>query len=318
MLKEAEIIGRYLKKKNYSADLLLGIGDDAALITPSRDQTLAITMDTLVAGIHFPLNAKPYDIGYRSLAVNLSDLAAMGAKARWFLLALTLPHAKENWLAEFTQGLNVLSHRYAIDLIGGNLSRGPLAITICAYGVLPKKNKGLRRDQAKANDLIYTTGTLGDAGLALQYLKGIRKIDLRYRTYLHGRFYHPVPRLDCALIARKWAHACIDISDGLTQDLNHILEQSGVGAEIQLESLPLSSALRASCSVKESLKLALTAGDDYELCLTVPLKYKLAFEVAVNKICPVTAIGQITQQKGLRLFLKGKRVLFKSSGYQHF
>jgi thiamine-monophosphate kinase len=297
-------------------DVLLGIGDDCALLQPPAKQALAVTTDTLLAGVHFSANAAPYDIGYKSLAVNLSDLAAMGAEPAWISLSLTLPKADEAWIAEFCQGFAALATPYGLQLIGGDTSQGPLSISVTVHGFVPVI-QALRRDAAKPNDKIYVTGTLGDAGAALAWLKQERSIEVAYRQALLARLHRPMPRIQEGLWLAGLAHAAIDVSDGLAADLGHILAASGVGARLYIDKLPISYALAQAVPQDIAWQLALTAGDDYELCFTMSSNNQSSLAaLAIDCTC----IGEITLAPGLCLqFSDGTPYdLPKSLGYQHF
>lgn len=309
-MNEFDIIAQFFAKQIVTRpDVILGIGDDCAIVEVPADQQLAITTDTLVAGVHFPTDTPAFDIGYKSLAVNLSDLAAMGATPAWITLALTLPEKNVRWLTEFSRGLFELAQRYQIQLIGGDITRGPLTITIEAKGFIPK-NQALKRSAAKVGDLIYVTNTLGDAALGL--LCAEKKISLQpdYQTYLLSRLNRPEPRVEIGEQLRGIAHAAIDISDGLAADLGHILEKSQVGATVYVDALPLSEALLRSVATPQAIELALNGGDDYELCFTAPK------EIHDSRF---TCIGIITQTLRLNLLYKDERPYSgKVNGYQHF
>lgn len=319
-MAEFELIKKFFVRATpLRQDVVLGIGDDCAVVTLPPKNQLAITTDTLVSGVHFPLDALAYDIGYKALAVNLSDLAAMGAMPAWITLSLTLPNVDENWLSEFSRGLFELADRYQIQLIGGNMARGPLAVTIAAHGFLPE-GKLLKRSGAKVDNLVYVTNTLGDAGLALQFLN--RKIAVKhiFQKNILEKFYHPEARIVIGEKIRDVASAAIDISDGLAADLNHLLEASSVGAVIQVDRLPLSEALKTSVSTEVALDFALNAGEDYELCFTVaPEHAKIIESIAKETHCTITCIGKITAGRTLDLqFENGKKYDGKIAGYQHF
>lgn len=296
-----------LKRK----DVILGIGDDCAIVAPP-EQELLITTDTLVSGVHFLPEMSAYDIGFKSLAVNLSDLSAKGAEPAWMTLALTLPHNDETWLKSFSKGLFELADRYSVQLIGGDLTKGQLTITIQAMGFAPK-NQSIRRSGAKPDDLIYVTHTLGDAALGLAYLKKSVAIAAPYKDYVIARHCRPEPRVELGKQLRNIAHASIDISDGLAADLGHILDMSQVGATVYVDSIPLSEALLASVSREEGIAFALNGGDDYELCFTIaPDKAHL-----LDTSC--TCIGKITNQPGLDLrYQNEKKYNGTQAGYKHF
>ena len=258
----------------------------------------------------------PYQIARRSLAVNLSDLAAMGAEPAWFTLALTLPEACESWLSGFSRGLFDIANQYGIALIGGDTTRGPLSITIQVQGYAPSE-QALRRDGASAGDLVCVSGSLGDAGagLALALQGNIVEAD-----YLVRRFLSPTPRISTGLALREVASAAIDISDGLLADLGHILERSQVGAELQADAIPLSQQLRKTAGDEKSLALALGAGDDYELCFCVsPEKASKLAVIAAQTGVPLSLIGVITAEPGLHLLDEnGQSITLPPTGYQHF
>lgn len=319
-LSEFQIISHYFDRHRVErSDVVLGIGDDAALVTVPEGMELAIAVDALIADRHFPADTSPANIGYKALAVNLSDMAAMGAEPAWLTLALSLPASDEHFLSGFAAGLFELAGRWGVQLIGGDTVRGPLMASVQIHGFVPA-GKALRRDGAKPGDKIYVTGTLGDAGAGLQLFLGQRVCAGREaRDYLIERLERPSPRLEAGLLLREYASAAIDISDGLEADLGHILERSGVGASISVTALPLSDALCA-CVVDrgERQQLALGAGDDYELCFTVPPeKEALLLECAGALPCPITCIGVIEAEPGLRL--SGLSVDKRhTAGFDHF
>lgn len=312
-MNEFDIIDHFFTKQLTTRnDVVLGIGDDCAIVEIPKDHQLAITTDTLIANIHFSEDLSAADIGYKSLAVNLSDLAAMGATPAWVTLALTLPQANKKWLSEFCNGFFELANRYQVQLIGGDLTHGPLTITIAAHGFIPK-NQALKRSTAKPGDLIYITNTIGDAALGLQIEQKKISLSAECQKYCLGRLHRPEPRIEIGEHLRDIASAAIDISDGLAADLGHILQMSHVGAELDLDTLPLSDALQHSISKDHALHLALTGGDDYELCFTVPpSKQHLLKEQFTN-------IGTITEKPGLNLrFKDGTPYNGAVAGYKHF
>lgn len=310
-LTEFDLIKQYFSQQSVKrSDVLVGIGDDAALVTVPKDHLLATSIDTLVAGIHFPESTHPADIAYKALAVNLSDLAAMGAEPSWITLALTLPKADPDWLAAFSKGLFSLANQFNVQLIGGDTTRGPLTVTIQINGFVPE-GKAIRRNGAKIGDKIYVSGTLGNAGLGLQVaLKKIEvpEADEQFALLCLNR---PSPQIALGITLRDIANSAIDISDGLLADLNHILEESNVGACIELDKLPLSNILLNHLSLSDAQEMALTAGDDYELCFTVPAEHE---SVLANKNC--YCIGTIEEKKGLRISGEHKKLTKK--GFQHF
>lgn len=307
-----QYFARHILKRG---DVEIGIGDDCAIVIPPPNQRLAITTDTLVENTHFFSDIHPYDLGFKSVAVNLSDLAAMGAKPAWLTLALTLPHIKPDWLGTFSEGFFALANHYHTQLIGGDLTRGPLSVTVTAFGFLPVK-KAMQRNQAQDGDLIYVTGQLGEAGLALKMLKAKQT---SIPSSILMRLNRPEPKVSFGQALLDIAHACIDISDGLAQDLNHILKQSQKGAIIHVDALPIAS-LQNYVSADEAISLALTAGDDYELCFTIPAEQQsLLEEISKKHACPCTLIGRITSGTGLTLTLQnGSPYHANLSGFQHF
>lgn len=318
---EFSLIERYFAAQGlHRADVVLGIGDDGALLQPCSGQQLVVTMDTLVADVHFFAAAAAAGIGHKALAVNLSDLAAMGAMPAWVTLALTLPKADESWLEQFCQGLFALAARYQVQLVGGDTTRGPTTvITVHAQGFAPV-GAALRRDGARPGDGIYVTGALGDAGLALAAALGKVQVAAEERAVIQRRLEWPEPRIAQGLALRGIASAAIDISDGLAQDLGHILAGSRCGAVVAVEDLPLSSALVASVERDAALTLALAGGDDYELCFTAPPAQSERLQaVAAAWDCRCTRIGTITVEPGLALRrADGSRFFLEHSGYDHF
>ena len=267
-MDEFSIIKKFFTSPVQRADVVVGSGDDCAVVAVPADKQLAITTDTLVNGVHFPISTTPFDIGYKALAVNLSDLAAMGATPAWVTATLTMPNAAQDFLADFARGFYTLAQQYNVQLIGGDLTHGPLSITVQALGFLPS-GKRLLQAGAQVGDLIYVTGTLGDAGLALQHLLHQAPVAQDYQAAILQRLNQPQPRVAIGEKILAFAHSAIDLSDGLAGDLRHILTASRVGANINVDNLPLSPALQASVSRDQAIRLALTAGDDYELCFTV-------------------------------------------------
>lgn len=314
-MHEFQLITQYFTKSSKRKDVELSVGDDCAILVPPKDKILAISCDTLIEGVHFFSDISPQDLGYKSLAISLSDLAAMGAEPAWVMLAVSLPHAKEDWLQAFAQGFFQLADHYDLALVGGDTTQGPLVITSQVFGFL-SKDKALKRSSAKVGDLIYVTGTLGDAGLALRLLKEHQSVD----PILLQRLNRPEPRIKEGLLLSNFAHAAIDISDGLAADLQHILEQSQVGARIYVEQLPLSNILQKSVAIEVAWELALSAGDDYELCFTIPRSQEHQLVQVMQDIeCACTCIGEIEAEPGLKIQRKnGQLIELKSKGYEHF
>ena len=317
-MDEFGIIRRYFASQAPTRpDVLLGIGDDAAVLSVPPDRELVVTVDNLVAGVHFPPELEPAAIGHRALAVSLSDLAAMGAEPAWVLLALTLPEADEPWLDGFSRGLFALARRHGVALVGGNMARGPLDIGITAQGLVPK-GEALTRQGAQPGDLIYVTGAPGDAAAGLKLLQS------GHRDYAHPcvkRFAYPEPRIAEGVALRAIASACIDVSDGLLADLGHLLEARGFGAKLALEKLPLSEELRALHGEEQARRLALTGGDDYELCFTVHANRAAVAEARLKELgCPATCIGAVDgQQPGIECVDRaGKLHRYPVPGHKHF
>lgn len=317
-LGEFDLISRFFHS-NVSDDVVLGIGDDAAIVNLPSDQQVVITTDTLNSGVHFPEHTAAADIAYKTVAVNVSDLAAMGATPKWATLNLSLPKPNEQWLSEFATSLQQQLKRFGINLIGGDTTRGPLSLTLTLMG-LSQKGQALRRDAAQINDLIVVTGTLGDARLGLELALNQRAItNSDHHDYLVQRLNRPNARLAHSAVIKHCAHAAIDISDGLAQDLSHILQRSHCGAIIDVEKLPLSSALRFHLNKQTAWQYALAGGDDYELLFTVavndwPELEQALFQHGLN----ATVIGRIVKPTGLQLNIDGKRVEMDLKGFQHF
>lgn len=317
---EFDLIKQYFLRKSLQNDVILSVGDDCAITSIPTGYQLAITTDTLVEGTHFLPSISPADLAYKSVAVNLSDLAAMGATPAWVSLALTLPEIKEEWLAEFSQSLFAILERYGVSLIGGDTTKGPLSITLTAQGFLPE-NQGLFRHQAKVGDWIFVSGFLGDSAAGLDLLLQNRKIENESDRYFIQRHLHPTPRVELGLALRSFSCCALDISDGLLADLEHILERSQVGAEIYLENLPLSRHLCMQYEQTQAEKFALTGGEDYELCFTVSEEKREAMEqVLRSQGIKVTCIGKILPQtSGLNLLKNGEKVaLPEHCGFDHF
>lgn len=307
-MNEFSLIDTYFKNISPADEnIVVGIGDDAACLSIPVDMELLISTDTLVEGIHFMKEWSPADIAYRSLAVNVSDIVAMGAEPKWVTLALTLPTMEHTWLQQFSHGFRDTLQQFQIALIGGDVTKGSLVITIGIYGLV-KKGKAVKRSKAKEGDGIFVTGELGGAAFAVDALTGQSHINDGYMKKL----LHPQPRLDFIPILQQFASAAIDISDGLEADLHHILDASGVGAFIALEKMPLYQ--------DSALHFALNGGDDYELCFTVPQNnIHDMLNLVAKKHLQCTNIGVVTQEKGLRAkYLDGQIVLLEGKGYVHF
>ena len=321
MCSEFDIIRRYFQRP--TPDAVLGIGDDAALITSSSKTELAISTDTLVCGKHFFADADPYKLGYKSLAVNLSDMAAMGAKPRWALLALTLPEnlvkLDTAWLAQFSQGFFTLADRYDVELIGGDTTSGPLNIGVQIIGEVAA-GQALRRSGAELGDDIWVSGQLGDAALALNH--ELQQITLEHDEIVQclPALLTPIARIELGQRLIGLAHSAIDVSDGLMADLGHILESSEKSACINITDIPSSSTLKKYLPQPLAIHCLLTGGDDYELCFTAPKinREKIA-ALAAELVIPLTRIGEIFSGRGLIVKdAKGNIVKLETTGYDHF
>ncbi len=320
-LSEFSLIKQYFDKLTVERDdVELGIGDDCALLQCPIDHVLAVSIDTLVEDVHFFADVSPETLGHKSLAVGLSDLAAMGATPAWFTLALTLPEVNNNWLQGFSQGLAKLAKQHNIHLVGGDTTRGPLTISIQVHGFV-KPEQALRRSGAKLGDMIYVTGTLGDAGVALQRQLSQwddSKLNDDDKAYFQSRLELPSPRIEMGQKLLKLASSAIDISDGLLADLSHILDKSNVGARLDLSLLPLSSSM-AKITRKDAEQFALQSGDDYELCFTIPSQHVSEIEQKFQGQC--TQIGTITDDDGLYFLNENDELIDlteSGTGYDHF
>lgn len=319
MLSEFDLIKRYFAQHHIQdSRVALGIGDDCALLNPSPGMQMAISSDMLVSGRHFFPDADPRMLGHKCLAVNLSDLAAMGAKPIAFTLALSLPEANPAWLAEFSAGLLALADEHQCHLIGGDTTKGPLNICITIFGELPP-GTALRRDAARSGDDIWVSGSLGDARLALAAYWNEVSLDPQVHQQAALRMHTPSPRIALGMALRGIAHAALDISDGLAGDLGHILDKSGVGATLLIDQLPAGPVLQTQ---PQDLRrqFTLNGGDDYELCFTAPVSNRqqvLAAAAQSNTV--VTRIGQIDSASGLRLLDDvGKDLHLTYQSFDHF
>lgn len=305
------------------ADVRLGIGDDAAILTPPPGHELVVSTDTLVEGVHFSASTGARDLGWKALAVNLSDLAAMGATPAWALLALTLPQADRAFVADFADGFAELAAQHRVALVGGDTTSGPLSVTIVVHGFVPPE-RALRRDGARVGDQVFVTGTLGDAAGGLACLERrnphLLETPIDVRAALIARLERPAPRLAAGAVLRDSATACIDVSDGLLADLGHIAARSGVGIELDAHSLPTSSALLAAFDENERLVLQAGGGDDYELAFTAPTERATAIERDLASIgCGATRIGSVVAGRGVRLLdAAGGELAPARAGWNHF
>ena len=304
-MAEFSIIDTYFNRKNANS-VDLGVGDDSALLTPPPQQQLVICADTLVAGRHFPMDTNPHAIGWKSVAVNLSDIAAMGATPHSILLALSLPQIDHDWLKAFSQGLYDCCDQFGVSLIGGDTTQSPhLTLSVTALGWVDI-GQAVPRSGAKPGDLVCVSGTVGDAAFALQHLG----------HPLQKRLDYPTPRCQLGAALKGLAHSMIDISDGLAQDLGHILKASQVGAKLQLENLPISPTLQ-TLDDAQKWQYALAGGDDYELCFTIsPQNYQKLLQKQLD--VPISIIGKIQPQHGLTFEKNDVDHLLQFNGYQHF
>jgi thiamine-monophosphate kinase len=327
MDSEFSIIQNYFSRQNRQRpDVVLGIGDDCALLAVPAGRLLAVSLDLLVENIHFFAGTDAEALGHKALAVNLSDLAAQGAEPAWVTLGLSLPHIDTIWIDHFCNGFFALAERFDVQLVGGDTTRGALTIAIQAHGFVDC-SKALRRSGARPGDAIFVTGTPGDAALALKLMQNHAAADLSAQAaaitsfdYLRSRLERPTPRVAQGLQLAGLASAAIDISDGLAQDLSHILDASHVGACLQVAKLPLSAALLQHLDTETAWQTALSGGDDYELCFTVPAGHIDQLQrYAADWDCRCTRIGVIEAQPGLRLLTeKGDPLPLMKTGYDHF
>ncbi len=321
---EFDLIKRYFTRATPSA--VLGVGDDAALLRVGSGMELAVSTDMLVGGTHFFPDADPFLLGHKTLAVNLSDMAAMGAQPRWALLSLSFPQADEAWLEKFSVGFFALADVHKVELVGGDTTRGPLNLCVTIMGEVPQ-GASLRRAGAQVGDEVWVSGRLGDAALALAHLQGRVQLAAAEFAACALALQQPAPRVALGLALRGVAHSAIDVSDGLLADLGHILECSGVGAEIQFDALPVSDVLRSlSLSAGEGGVLSLVqhcilaGGDDYELCFTASVaQHAEVKKIATHLNLPLTRIGVIVAGQGCTVqATDGSVINIVEAGYDHF
>jgi thiamine-monophosphate kinase len=315
---EFEIIRRHFSRPARTA--VLGVGDDCALLRARAGKTLAVSTDMLLPGRHFFRDADPERLGHKALAVNLSDLAAMGADPRWALLSIALPKADERWIAAFAKGFFRLARRFRTELVGGDTTRGPLAISVTVIGELPR-GRALRRDAARPGDEVWLSGATGEAALALAHLRGRVKLAGPARVRCLERLHSPEPRVALGRALRGAAHAAIDVSDGLLADLGHIAAASGVRAELRWDDIPRARAIRECRKRALAQECVLAGGDDYELVFTAPRSMRSRIIAAGRKAgVRVTAIGTIVRGRpgvGLR-DASGRPIRASRSGFDHF
>ncbi|HEU4709693.1 MAG TPA: thiamine-phosphate kinase [Methylophilaceae bacterium] len=317
MASEFDLIRKYFTHPTRHTPL--GIGDDAALIAPTAGMALAVATDMLVAGTHFFADAEPYHVGWKSLAVNLSDMAAMGALPKWATLTIALPQADEAWVEGFAAGFFACADQYQVDLIGGDTTRGPLAISVQIMGEV-RANQVLLRSSAKAGDEVWVSGKLGGAAIALAALQDRLELSPQELDACLPALNTPQPRVELALLLNMMVHGAIDISDGLLADLGHILKASDVGAEIHLQHVPCADAARNRLSDLRVQQMVLAGGDDYELCFTAPARNHAEIAKIATLIgVPLTRIGTITGKPGLIVRGLQNEVLdIGKAGFDHF
>lgn len=318
---EFDLIARYFEQQKVSRrDVALSIGDDCALLEVPAGSQLAVSTDSLVGGTHFLPDADPALVAHKALASNLSDLAAMGATPAWVSLALTMPGPDELWLKAFCEGFFALAEYYNVQLVGGDTTKGLLSITITVHGFVPQ-GQALTRSGAEAGDWVYVTGNLGDSAAGLSLLLGEKSTDDEsLKATLLERHYKSQPRILAGQALRGIASAALDISDGLISDLGHILERSGLGADIEVDKIPLSPEL---CQFEpdeiKACQMALSSGEEYELCFTVPEQNRGALDTAlVHSGVKATCIGQLRSGSGIRLVRDGQELDWHLHGYDHF
>ena len=321
-MSEFDLIRRHFTRATPGA--VLGVGDDAALLRPTPGMALAVSTDMLVAGTHFFADADPRMLGHKVLAVNLSDMAAMGAQPRWATLAAALPQADEDWLREFSAGFFALAERHGLELVGGDTTRGPLNFCLTIMGEVPQ-GQSLLRSGAQAGDDLWVSGTLGGAALALAHLQGRLQLTESGFAACAQQLHRPEPRVALGLALRGVASSAIDISDGLLADLGHILERSGVSARVDFDALPLAPALRELGDQSLCRHCALAGGDDYELCFTAPeARGDDILRISQRLDLPLTRIGTIvaaTSETGSGCSVStqdGRAIDLGESGYDHF
>ena len=316
-ISEFDLIQRFFTRTTPGA--LLGVGDDAALLQVGEGNVLAVSSDMLVSGTHFLPDADPFLLGHKTLAVNLSDLAAMGAAPRWAVLAIALPEVDEAWLAQFSAGFFALAQQHGVELVGGDTTRGPLNLCVTIFGEVPAR-QALRRGGAQVGDEVWVSGSLGDAALALAHLQGRIALSDDELAACLPALHWPQPRVALGMALRGIASSAIDVSDGLLADLGHILEASQVGAKIEAAVLPVSPTLQAHALQPLARECILSGGDDYELCFTAPAgRHAELSEIAVRMGLPLTCIGEIVAGRGCLIHdAAGDALNVETGGYDHF
>ncbi len=322
-MSEFDLINQFFKATAVKRDdVILGIGDDCAILSPPPGKQLAVSTDTLISGVHFPQSTTAEDIGYKSLAVNLSDLAAMGAEPAWVSLAISLPQANDAWLKKFMCGFNELAKQYNLSLIGGDTTQGHLSVTINITGFIDSE-KALKRSSAKVGDSIFVTGNIGDAAIGLKAV--FNRLDTtgdfseKNKHHCINRLNRPSPRVNAGRLLSDFSVAAIDVSDGLMADLNHICEASGVGALLSLQQIPLSDAALNYYNNKPDWQSVLSGGDDYELCFTCADNQYAEIQalMELNDI-DITCIGKVIEDAGIKCLYGNQLITLNPSGYNHF
>lgn len=316
-MTEFDLIRRYFTRATPGA--LLGVGDDAALLQVSDDNVLAVSTDMLVSGTHFFPDADPFLLGHKALAVNLSDMAAMGATPRWATLAIALPETDHNWLEKFSAGFFALAQQHGVELVGGDTTRGSLNLSVTIFGEVPAQ-QALHREGAQVSDEVWVSGTLGDAALALAHLQGHIKLSAAEYDACAPALHQPQPRIALGLALRGIANSAIDISDGLLADLGHILDASRLGARLDFSALPISPVLRGHLQHRLAKQCALSGGDDYELCFTAAAGYHAELlGIAAGLNLPLSCIGQIVAGSVCLVHdAAGNSLNIEATGYDHF
>ena len=321
-MDEFALIREYFAKALVHGDVALGIGDDCALLIPPNGEQLAVSLDTLVEGVHFPHGSAPELIATRAFTTALSDLAAMGAKPLWVTMGLTLPSATESWVSAFCSSFLDITRQYQCALVGGDITRGPLTISVQVHGSV-EPSKALKRSGAKAGDHLYVTGCLGDGAAGLAVLEGRLELNTQEKCYLEERFFCPKPCVTQGLKLADVASSAIDISDGLYADLGHICKASAVGAVLEVDRLPINTQWSNAVPSEQALAWALGGGDDYQLCFTVPPEHLGLVDGWIDRgELNATAIGQIIEGRGVTLKKSGKVInketFINNNGYRHF
>lgn len=319
-MNEFELIARYFQPSHYGDDVLLGVGDDAAVVDVPAGFKLVTAVDTIVEGIHFPHNSAPEDIAYRALAVNLSDMAAMGAIPKWFTLSLCIPHIDESWMNGFAKSLNALASRFNVQLVGGDTVKGPLNISVQMMGVV-EQGQWLTRSGSKLGDLVVVSGMPGEAagGLRLLLNSHLSLHDPHHEQQLIERFLRPEPRVSLGRELRSIAHAAMDVSDGLLTDLKKLCVASNCGARLQLNDLPVSPLLTTMFDPEQCEQLILNGGDDYELLFTIlPSSLAQLNAIAHSAGVQCSSIGVITDGKQVECLRGNETVTITDSGFDHF